>query len=95
MKYELMIIIKPLLPEDIKSKVLKNLEDFINKNSGKIISTDIWGKRHLAYKIKGHEEGYYVVLKLDISKKKVKDFESYLKLQNDILRYLLIREDNL
>ncbi len=95
MKYELMVIIKPLLPEDIKSKVLKNIEDFVKKSSGEITKTDIWGKRHLAYKIKGHEEGYYVILNLNLDSKKIKDFEKYLKLQNDILRYLLVREDNL
>jgi len=95
MKYELMVIIKPLLPEDIKSKVLKNMEEFLSKNSGKIEKTDIWGKRHLAYKIKGHEEGYYIVMNLELDASKVKDFEKYLKLQNDILRYLLIREDKL
>lgn len=90
-----MVIIKPLLPEDIKSKVLKKIEKLIDEASGQIKSTDVWGKRHLAYKIKSHEEGYYVLMNLKIPEEKVKEFEHDLKLQGDILRFLLIRKDRL
>ncbi|MBN1331730.1 30S ribosomal protein S6 [Candidatus Dojkabacteria bacterium] len=94
MKYELMVIIKPLLPEDIKSKVLARIEKLIVKSKGEIKETDIWGKRHLAYPIKKHEEGYYVVLDIEMPQVNVKEFENELKLQSDILRHVLIREDN-
>lgn len=95
MNYELMVIIKPLLPEDIKSKVLKKIEKLVKAADGKINDIDVWGKRHLAYKIKSHEEGYYIVLDLDLNQDKVKEFEHDLKLESDVLRYLLIREDNI
>ncbi len=95
MKYELIVIIKPLLPEDIKSKVLKRIEKLVENASGKITGTDIWGKRHLAYKINQHEEGYYVVLKIEMPASKAKEFERDVKLENDILRFLLIKEENL
>ena len=94
MKYELMVIIKPLLPEDIKSKVLARIEKLIEKAKGKISKTDAWGKRHLAYPIKRHEEGYYVVLDVEMPQENTKEFESELKIQNDVLRFMLIREDN-
>lgn len=94
MEYELMVIIKPLLPEDIKSKVLKRVEKLVKDASGSIVSMDAWGKRHLAYKIKSHEEGYYVVMQVKLPEKNVKEFERELKLQNDVLRFLLIRKDN-
>lgn len=94
MKYELMVIIKPLLPEDIKSKVLARIEKLVKKSKGEIEKTDIWGKRHLAYPIKKHEEGYYVVLDIQMPQSSTKEFEKDLKLQNDILRHLLLREDN-
>jgi len=90
-----MVIIKPLLPEDVKSKVLSKVEKFVSKASGKIHKTDIWGKRHLAYAIKSHEEGYYVIMDIEMDKSNVKEFERNLKLESDILRYLLLREDQL
>jgi len=92
-EYELMVVLKPLLPEDIRAGIEKRLSNVITKAKGKILATDVWGKRHLAYKIKGHEEGYYVVYKLEISKDQVDVISKELKLISDILRILLVRED--
>lgn len=95
MTYELMVIIKPLLPEDIKSKILKKVEKIVTDSKGKILKTDIWGKRHLAYKIKSHEEGYYIVIDLEMDPKETKEFERNLKLQSDVLRFMLIKRENI
>jgi small subunit ribosomal protein S6 len=93
MKYELMLILKPMLTEDIRANVLKKIEELITKSKGKVIKQDIWGKRHLAYIIEGNEEGYYVVYNFELDKEKLADFEQKLKFMNDILRFLLIKED--
>ena len=91
MKYELMLILKPLLPEDIKSNIIEEVEKLVKKYKGNIISTDVWGKRHLAYPIKKHDEGYYLVYKLEINQKEVKEFDRQLNLNNGILRFLRIK----
>ncbi len=93
MKYELMIILKPMLTEDIRANVLNKIQDLITKSKGKIINQDIWGKRHLAYLIEGNEEGYYIVYNFELDKSKIDDFEGHIKYMNDILRYLLVKED--
>lgn len=93
MKYELMLIMKPMLTEDIRANVLKKIEDKINKNKGKVTNQDLWGKRHLAYLIEGNEEGYYVVYNFELDQGKITEIDRELKFQNDILRYLLIKED--
>lgn len=88
-----MLILKPMLTEDIRANVLKKIEEVITKSKGKVIKQDIWGKRHLAYIIEGNEEGYYVVYNFELDKEKLADFEQKLKFMNDILRFLLIKED--
>jgi len=93
MKYELMIILKPMLTEDIRANVLKKIEDLITKAKGKVTNQDIWGKRHLAYLIEGNEEGYYVIYNFEMEKSKIAQFEHQIKFMNDILRYLLSKED--
>jgi small subunit ribosomal protein S6 len=95
MQYELMLILKPLLPEDLKAKVLKKVEDFIEKNKGKISGKDVWGKRHLAYPIKKHDEGYYLIYKLELASEHAEEFQNQLKLTNDVLRFVLIKESEL
>ena len=93
LKYELMVILKPLLPEDIRTGVLKKMEGIITKHNGKVISQDSWGKKHLAYPINKHKEGYYIVYKLELEGKQIKEIQTNIKLMNDILRVLLIKED--
>jgi small subunit ribosomal protein S6 len=90
-KYELMVILKPLLPEDIRSGIQKRIEKYVKENNGEISATDVWGKRHLAYPIKKHEEGYYIVYNLTLDAEFSDKFQRELKLMNDILRSLLVR----
>lgn len=87
-----MVIIKPFLPEDARINLLKWIQDHIQKNNGKIIEEDIWGKRHLAYKIKGNEEAYYIVYDIEISPKDVKGLEKGLKMNQEILRFLVLKK---
>lgn len=90
-----MLVLKPLLPEDLKTKVLKKLEDYIDKSKGKILKKDVWGKRHLAYPIKKHEEGYYIVYSIDFPKELAADFQNEMKLMSDVLRSMMIKESEL
>ncbi|MBN1915385.1 30S ribosomal protein S6 [Candidatus Dojkabacteria bacterium] len=93
MKYELVLVLKPLLPEDLKTKVLKKVEDYVESQKGKVVSKDVWGKKHLAYPIKKHEEGYYILYNIELTPDKIIDFQRELKLMGDILRYMTIKLD--
>ena len=92
-KYELMVILKPLLPEDIRSGIQKKIEKYIKDAKGEISNTDVWGKRHLAYPIKKHDEGYYIVYNISLEAAASDKFQGELKLMNDILRFLLVKQE--
>lgn len=92
--YELMVILKPMLPEDIRAGIEKRIKGIIEKNQGKLESSDVWGKKHLAYEINKHEEGYYIVYSLSLPTSAVDEVESEIKLINDILRFSMSRKDN-
>jgi small subunit ribosomal protein S6 len=89
--YELMVILKPLLPEDIRTGIQKKIEKNIKDAKGEILNIDAWGKRHLSYPIKKHEEGYYIVYKIKLANSLSDSFQKELKLMNDILRFILIK----
>lgn len=93
-EYELMIILKALLPEDIRANIEKKLSKLVKDFGGKIANTDVWGKKHLAYKINGHDEGYYIVYKLELPADKADELSRELKLFSDILRFMLIKFEN-
>lgn len=94
-QYEVPVLMKPLLPDDIKDKVTVNIEKLAKDLGGKLKTKQVWGKKHLAYPIKNHQEGYYVFFGLEIAPGKLKDFRTGMGLMNDVLRFMILREDEL
>jgi small subunit ribosomal protein S6 len=94
-KYELMILFKPLLVEDIKGKSFPKVEDFIKKLGGSVAKAEIWGKRLLAYPIGKYKEGNYVVSKISLDPTSATSLSKNLGLNDSVLRYLLIKEEDL
>ncbi|MBU0975868.1 MAG: 30S ribosomal protein S6 [Patescibacteria group bacterium] len=90
-KYEFLAIIKPFLPEDVREGLVAKLKKTFENAGGKIEKEDIWGKRHLAYKIKGHEEGYYLVYDLELPAGKMDAIKKELNLEMDLLRFMFTK----
>lgn len=92
-EYELVYIIQTELNEDEINDVNERVTQMITSNDGEIVSTEIWGQRKLAYPIKNHFEGYYVLHNIQMPPSSTTDVERLLRLNEDILRYLLVRAD--
>lgn len=89
-QYYLTLVFKNDLPE----KERKALVDDITKRTvedSKVEKEDNWGSRDLAYPIEHQTKGYYVHLQFDADPKRVKGLDKVLKVEEDILRYLLVR----
>lgn len=95
MKYELMLLIKPLTNEDVKDRVFIKVEKLAKDLKGEVEIKDQIGKRLLAYEIAGFKEGYYLVTSLTLDPTKLDDFKHELGLVNEVLRFLVIDEANL
>ncbi len=95
MKYELMLLVKPLTNEDIKDKVLSKIEKQVKELKGKFEVKESIGKRLLSYAIKKFKEGYYLLADVELEPEDLVEFRRGLSLQNDVLRFLLIKADNL
>lgn len=90
--YELVFILNANLTEDDFSRVLGKVNDLIIKFGGTITETTQWGKKRFAYPIKRQAEGNYVLEKVQINQTALKELDANLKLSEDVLRYLFIRE---
>jgi len=90
--YELVFILNANLSEDDFTRVLGKVNDQITKLGGTITETNQWGKRRLAYPIKKQAEGNYVLEKVQIQQTALKELDANLKLSEDVLRYLFVRE---
>jgi ribosomal protein S6 len=89
-KYELMVIVDPGIGEAGVEKRLDSIRKQISKY-GKIFFEDIWGERDLAYTMKGHKKGHYSVFDFTYEGDKLKEFETGLTLDPEVIRHLIVR----
>lgn len=85
-KYELVGVYPTKVNEIVAEK---SLAELCKTNGFKIAKVDKWGVRNLAYPIKKETKGYY--LRLEIEGGDAKALASSLKIDETMLRYLLIR----
>lgn len=90
--YEFAILYHPDLEVDL-SKAEDKFKKIIESNGGKVGKVDNWGKRKLAYKIKGHEHAVYAFYEVEIDGANVQKVESTLNITDEIIRFLIVRPD--
>jgi small subunit ribosomal protein S6 len=91
--YELMYILDPTLDEDSSKTLVGKIEDLMTKQGVQIENTEPWGKRRLAYRIKGHWEGNYVLSHLKAAAPVISEMERRLRVTDGVLRFLTVRID--
>ena len=91
-QYEIAVLYHPDLEVDL-SKAEEKVTKLINDNGGKIIATDNWGKRKLAYTIKKQEHAIYVFYTIEMPGEGIKKIESTLNITDEVIRYLISRPD--
>lgn len=91
--YELMYILDPTLDEDASTALVGKIEELISKQGVELEKTEPWGKRRLAYPIKGHWDGNYVLSYLKAPASAISEMERRLRNTDGILRFLTVRLD--
>ncbi|RJQ50970.1 MAG: 30S ribosomal protein S6 [Actinobacteria bacterium] len=93
--YETMFIIDPTLDDETIEATIARFEDLIKKHKGKITKVDRWGKRRLSYEIRGHEEGYYVLISFTADADAVAELNRVLHITDPVIRSMITRADEL
>ncbi|MBT6690944.1 30S ribosomal protein S6 [Candidatus Parcubacteria bacterium] len=95
MNYELSFIISANVPETEHQAVQKDILGYLDKVGAKVIKEAYSiGRKKLAYPIKKQKHGFYVFLEFSLEDKDgLKGIETQLKLNNNLLRYLIIKKD--
>ncbi|MBV1885970.1 MAG: 30S ribosomal protein S6 [Parvibaculaceae bacterium] len=85
--------------QDISAQQVETLvEQFtavITEAEGKVTKNEYWGLRNLAYKVKKNRKGHYGLLNIDAPHAAVAEMERLMSLNEDILRFMTIRVDEL
>jgi small subunit ribosomal protein S6 len=91
-QYEIAILYHPDLEVDL-SKAEDRVKKIITDNGGSIKATDNWGKRKLAYGIKGNDYAVYVFYSVDLPGTNVAKLESTLNITDEVIRFLITKPD--
>ena len=85
--------------QDISATQVEGLTETFSKvisdNGGSIANTESWGLRTLAYRIKKNRKGHYVMFHIDAPAPAVHEMERQMRINEDVLRYMTIRVDEL
>lgn len=93
-KYESVVIINPSLEEQGIKEVITKFTDLINNNDGKVENVEEMGRRKLAYEIKKHAEGYYVVYTFEANPEFIKELERIYRITDSIMKFITIRKED-
>ncbi len=89
--YYLTLVLKSDLEEGKRKILLDSMVKKIVGAEGKVNKEDLWGNKDLAYPIKRQTKGYIAHYEIITDPKEAKSIDKTLRVEEDILRYLLIR----
>lgn len=92
-KYEMMLIVRPDVPEEDIDKLIAQMEGVVSGAGGKTEKIDKMGRRRLAYRVKKQREGFYVLFTFEGNGDTVREFERRLKVADAVIKFLAVRVD--
>lgn len=91
-KYEIAVLYHPDLEVDL-SKAEERVTGVFKSNKGTVVETDNWGKRKLAYSIKGLDHAVYVFYTVELPAAQVAKVEYTLNITDEVIRFLIVKID--
>ncbi len=89
--YETVLIARQDLTEAQVKDLTKSLTGIVEKQGGKVIKTEQWGLRNLAYKINKSRKGHYTLMEIEAQGPAIHELERNMRLNEDVMRYMTIR----
>tara|TARA_B100000902_G_scaffold395001_1_gene452572 strand:- start:439 stop:906 length:468 start_codon:yes stop_codon:yes gene_type:complete len=91
--YETMYILRPDIAEDEVTNHIEKYNKLLQELGGKILDSQMRGKRRLAYQIAKHREGIYVQLTHQGDGQHIFKIEKAMRLSEDVIRYLTVKQE--
>ena len=93
-EYELVLVTRPELTEDVVQNIKSSITGFIAEQNGQVLVFDSWGQRKLAYPIQKSKYGNYYFVDFVADGSTPALLERHIKLRlGNIIRYLTVKLD--
>ncbi|HIJ38157.1 MAG TPA: 30S ribosomal protein S6 [Rhodospirillaceae bacterium] len=93
--YECVFIARQDIATTQVDSLIDEFANLITAQGGQVTKREYWGLRNIAYRVKKNRKGHYVMFNLDAPSSAVKEFERQMSINEDILRYLTVRVEQL
>jgi len=91
--YEHVFLARQDLAQAQVDALAETATQIIETNGGKVVKTETWGLRTLAYRIAKNRKAHYVMLEFDAPGHLVLELERQTQINEDIVRYMTLRVD--
>lgn len=92
-KYELLYIIASDVAEEKREELIKKFSSYVEAKGGVVEGVDKWGMKKLAYPINFKNEGYYVLMNIQLGAEEVDAMAKLMNITEGIIRQMFVRKE--
>lgn len=93
--YECVVIARQDIAAQQVETLTDDLANILSALGGQVTKREYWGLRNIAYRMKKNRKGHYVLFNIDAPSAAVKEMERQMSLNEDVIRFLTIRVEEL
>ena len=91
--YEHVFLARQDLAQAQVDALAENATKILGDNGGKVVKTESWGLKSLAYKIAKNRKAHFVMLDVDAPPPAIAELERQTNINEDVIRFMTIRVD--
>jgi small subunit ribosomal protein S6 len=91
--YEHTFIARQDLSNTQAEALIEHFSTVVADNGGKIVESEYWGVKTMAYKINKNRKGHYAYMRSDAPAPAIQEMERLMRLHEDVMRVLTIKVD--
>ena len=88
--YELVVILNKNISDEEKVSTAAKIKEILSA-TGEVSNIDEWGRKELAYEIKGKKEGFYILYTFTSNPEHITEYERLLKLDEKVLKHMIVK----
>jgi len=94
-EYETIFILDPRVSHEMAERVVQRIRDVLDRQEGRLVRVEYWGKRKLAYRIRRTDWGFYYLVRFLGQGGLVAELERNFRMLDPVLRYqtVLVKHD--
>lgn len=89
--YEHVFIARQDISNAQAEELIEHFSNILVENGGKVVGTEYWGLKNLAYRINKNRKGHYGFIRSDAPAEAVKEMERLMRIHDDVMRVLTVR----